>query len=84
MKISVGQPPVQLAIRTKPEHAQDLMDHLLEKFALQVETATDIEEGSQEHEQENAAASTVNSDFSKSRFYSLFFFTCNSLGCKMM
>lgn len=68
MKISVGQPPLQLAIRTKPEHAQELMDHLLKRFALQAETVTDIDEAAQEHGEENAAASTVASDFSKSRY----------------
>ncbi|MED6239294.1 hypothetical protein ATANTOWER_004509 [Ataeniobius toweri] len=52
MRISTGQPPLRMVIRTKPEHAQQLMDHLMDRFIFQEETGPDYEEAfTEEHEQ---------------------------------
>ncbi|MED6274168.1 hypothetical protein CHARACLAT_013749 [Characodon lateralis] len=52
MRISAGQPPLRMVIRTKPEHAQQLMDHLMDRFIFQEETGPDCKEAfTEEHEQ---------------------------------
>lgn len=80
MKISAGQPSLHLVIRTKPEDAQQLMDHLLDRFVFQVETRPDNEEArSEESGQGNETDSTLTPNPSNRRCNSPFIQKCSPL-----
>lgn len=62
LRISAKQPPLQLVIRTKPDHAQELMDHLLRTVFLRLDDGANPEgEPAEEQREESESEPTASS-----------------------
>lgn len=65
LRVTAIQPPLKLVIRTKPDHAQQLMDHLLTRVFLRQDGGPDPEgepAGEQETEQGPTTSSAAKPD----------------------